>query len=362
MSLSTLSREDVVADCAPTIILLYHQINDLDGDPQRLAVTQKHFAEHLEIIRRIARPSPLVDLVEPSAGTSRDPRVIMTFDDGYADNLTNAKRLLEAADVSATVFVTSGQVGADREFWWDEVDRIILRSASLPEALRLRVGRYVVRWCWRRDGGGTASAFDRHPSWTIEDDDDPDPRHNLYRILCRALRHASADERTRALYALGGWAGTSEAVRPDRRAITLDELVRLSDGGLIEIGGHTVTHSLLAALPPDDLRHEITQCKTDLEEIIGRCVRNFSYPFGMRAAYDASAIEVVREAGFACACTNVEGMIRGGESLFELPRFLVRDWEGDEFAMRLQGWLAGAPAGGGRKFGQGIGSAAGHGV
>ena len=86
------------------LILLYHRVARVDSDPWSLCVTPEHFSEHLEVLRK-HRPIRL-DQVKPSgwrAGGSR-ASVAITFDDGYADNLYEAKRLLERYDIPATFF------------------------------------------------------------------------------------------------------------------------------------------------------------------------------------------------------------------------------------------------------------------
>jgi peptidoglycan/xylan/chitin deacetylase (PgdA/CDA1 family) len=118
--------------------LVYHRINELRSDPWALGVTPRRFAEHLEVLRDCARPIRLEQLSGALLdGSLPDRSVVVTFDDGYADNLYNAKPLLERYDVPATVFVTTGYVGSGREFWWDELDRLLLQPGTLPEALRL---------------------------------------------------------------------------------------------------------------------------------------------------------------------------------------------------------------------------------
>jgi peptidoglycan/xylan/chitin deacetylase (PgdA/CDA1 family) len=62
-----------------------------------------------EVARALAEGSPL-----PEAG------VVVTFDDGYVDNLRNALPILERLRVPATLFVATGPVESQRPFWWDE--------------------------------------------------------------------------------------------------------------------------------------------------------------------------------------------------------------------------------------------------
>src|SRR3954470_15948888 len=106
----------------PALILLYHRVATPTRDPQLLSVSPERFAEHLEVVRRCAEPVALAGILAQGEG----PRAAITFDDGYADNLHEAAPLLAAAGVPATVFVVSGQVGTTDEFWWDELERVLL--------------------------------------------------------------------------------------------------------------------------------------------------------------------------------------------------------------------------------------------
>jgi peptidoglycan/xylan/chitin deacetylase (PgdA/CDA1 family) len=85
-------------------------------------------------------PIPLQQLVEAlQEGKVPARAVVVTFDDGYPDNLHEAMPLLERYDISATMFVTAGQLGSQREPWWDELDRLLLQPGILPPKLRLNI-------------------------------------------------------------------------------------------------------------------------------------------------------------------------------------------------------------------------------
>src|SRR5439155_20411317 len=86
------------------LILLYQRVVELPfGDPYLLCVAPLHFAEHLEILRSFWRPMRLQQLVEALRSGNLPHRAIaVTLDDGYADNLYNAKPLLELYEIRAT--------------------------------------------------------------------------------------------------------------------------------------------------------------------------------------------------------------------------------------------------------------------
>jgi peptidoglycan/xylan/chitin deacetylase (PgdA/CDA1 family) len=102
------------------VALLYHRVADLRADPHLLGISQKHFHDHLEVIRSDAKPRSLIEVVDAlNRGCDVDPAtVVLTFDDGYADNLYNAKAGLEQHAIPATFFVTTAYVGSGREFRW----------------------------------------------------------------------------------------------------------------------------------------------------------------------------------------------------------------------------------------------------
>lgn len=321
------------------LILLYHRVCDLESDPQRLAVRPDRFSKQLAVLSAQFTPVPLLELAE-HARRNTLPRhaVAVTFDDGYADNLEQARPLLERFGVSATVFVASSYIGGEREFWWDDLERLLLTEGQLPQRLQMRVGRDTREWDL-----GSASVYGvdmcrRHAGWTVERRDHPTARHLVYRDLCGLLRTCSTADREAALEELASQAEGTQTPRGTHRPLSAADLSQLGDGGLVEIGAHSANHPTLSALPFWIQKEEIDSSKARVEALTGRRASAFAYPFGTPGDYTASTVDLVRDAGFACACVATPGRVEPGEDLLRLPRVIVRDWDVDEFRNRLKAW------------------------
>lgn len=321
------------------LILLYHRVADLPSDPQLLSVTQAHFAQHLEILRRYARPMALRDMVR-ALRENKVPRraIAVTFDDGYADNLHHAKPLLERYEVPATVYVSSGYVGTSREFVHDTLEGLFLRPGKLPQRLALNIEGRAHQWDLGEETEYSEEVYQKNRRWHVLQAENPSPRHDVYRSLCQLFYTLHDHNRRSAMDALMRWAGNPFVCRPSYRALDSDEIRMLAKDGLVEVGSHTVTHPVLSRLNSADQKDEVQQSKTSLEEILGRPVTSFAYPYGTRSDYTEETAAIVREVGYDHACSNFEGLIHQGTDPWQLPRFLVRNWNGEELASRLREW------------------------
>ena len=320
------------------LILMYHSINEWGSDPWSLSVTPGHFAEHLEVVQKYGRPMQLQQFIRKHRfGITPRNVLVITFDDGYADNLINAKPLLEQHNIPATIFLTTGYIGSEYEFWWDELDRLVLQPGKLPEVLCLNING--TNHEWKLNGGGYYSEEEYHKSRNLKPwDGNPGSRHHLYYSIWQLLMSLPHDEQRRTLDEILNWASIKPAVRSTHRPLTLEEVFDLSQGGLIEVGSHTVTHPFLSLHTLASQRNEIKKSKATLEHILGRPVTSFAYPHG---DYTEEAIALVRQAGFACACSTTADVVWWHTDRFQLPRVQVEDWNGEEFANRLHGWLNG---------------------
>ena len=322
------------------VILMYHRVTDLPNDPFLLSIKPKHFAEQMEVIRRRrCIPMRLQELVGAlHLGKVPDRAVVVTFDDGYADNLHHARPILEHYEIPTTVFVTAGHVSNQREFWWDEMDRILLQPGVLPRKLRLNINGNASEWDLGDAASYTEDEHWRDRDWHIEREHDPTSRHRLFRMLYSAIAGLTSVKRQKVMDDLLSWSGATSTGRPTHRTLTTDELVLLQEDALIDIGAHTVTHPSLAALSPEEQQTEIQESKRFLEQVSQRPVTSFAFPHGSTTP---ETIEILQQGGFVSACCSHADAVWRGTDCYQLPRLGVRDWDKDIFGRWLRWWMDG---------------------
>jgi peptidoglycan/xylan/chitin deacetylase (PgdA/CDA1 family) len=326
-------RWSLYESLAGAIVLRYHSVADLPTDPADRAVRPANFAQQMEVLRSEYQPVALSS-ISPASGVRRLPRraVAVTFDDGYADNLHTVLPVLEMTGVPATMFVTTGYVGAEREFWWDRLEAILLEPGRLPGRLRISEDGFTIDSDLGRDAEYGEGDFERNRQWNWRSAEDPTARHELFRQLQGMLAGLPEVRRERVLASMQDWAGVELPIRPPHRPLSREELKRLAESSLVEIGAHSVFHPDLTALSVDERRAEIKGSKQFLEDSLGSEVRSFAYPFGAAAG----CAPLVEEAGFELACTTRPGVVFRRRRPFAVPRLHVGDWNADEFQRRIR--------------------------
>jgi len=318
------------------LILMYHRVCEETFDPWSMCVTPLNFADHLYLLHKFCVPIQLREIIEYKAASKFLKKAIaVTFDDGYVDNLLKAKPLLEKNDIPASVFVTSGVIGENKEFWWDVLGRLFLQPGALPQNLEISINNKLYRWTLGTTAYYSKNAYKKYRSWKISEKP-PSARQSLYRTLWELMNKLKPLERDKLIEELIIWANSETHCTPTHRTLNANELFNLHKDGLIEIGSHAVTHNSLPLLPMDLQKHEIQYSKTQLEEIIGDHVISFSYPHGK---FSNHTVDFVERAGYKCACSVTPGSVNRYANPFKLPRLHVRNWNAQQFSKFLLSWL-----------------------
>ena len=313
---------------------MYHGVGDGGVDPWELFISEDRFAEHLDVIRSFGQPIDLADLTDGlETGVVANRSVAVTFDDGYANNLHVAAPLLRSYGVPATVFAVAETIGAEREFWWDELAKLILTPGDLPDPLSVDVAgeTHSIELGATRTYDDASYRADR----VAREGDARSARVELYHRLWQLLVEIDPDHRSETLVRLAATTGQTLQPRETHRVMTRAELLDFDRGEGTSVGAHTMTHPILPKLPVAAQRREIEGSFADLSTALQRPVDTFSYPFG---AHDADTMAVAAASPARVSVTVEPRTVCVRSHPHAVPRFDVRDWPADVLARRLERW------------------------
>lgn len=232
----------------------------------------------------------------------------ITFDDGYADNLTCAVPILKKHGLSATFFIATGFLDGGR--MWNDTLIESLRLTTMPE---LNATRFGLRNLPLASISDKRAAIDK---------------------LITAIKHLPAATRQEAVEYVRE---TCDSTLPDNLMLTTPQLPELRAAGM-GIGAHTVNHPILTKHPDAETRQEIADGRDALEEILGERIDLFAYPNGkLGRDYAPAHVAMVKDLGFTAAVTTNWGTCGSSSDVFQLPRFTPWDRSKLRFAMRCFG-------------------------
>jgi len=233
----------------------------------------------------------------------------ITFDDGYADNEEKALPILQRFGLNASFFVATGFLDGGR-MWNDTLIESV--RGCRADVLDLR--------------DTVANTLGALPLGTLE------LRRQAIRRLIAAIKYLPQPVRDTWVAAV---AQRSGAQLPDNLMMRSEQVRNLHRAGM-RIGGHTVSHPILARVDLGAARREITAGREALQAIVDDDVTLFAYPNGKPGDdYPPEAVQMVREAGFKAAVSTAWGAASAGDDPYQLPRFTPWDRSRGRFGLRL---------------------------
>lgn len=230
----------------------------------------------------------------------------ITFDDGYADNLTVATPILRRHGLPATFFIATGFIDGGR-MWNDTVIESI--RASGERILDL-----------------TPVALSALPITTIAE------KRAAIEAILNEIKYRPLSERLQLAKQI---ADAAKVIPPDDLMLSSAQLREMRASGM-HIGAHTVSHPILARAGLGEASDEITRGKVFLEQLLEEQIRLFAYPNGKPGTdYLPEHAELVRKLGFDAAVSTAWGVADVTTDLYQIPRFTPWDRTKLRFAARL---------------------------
>ena len=283
-------------------LLAYHRVWDeppdtFAFDEELISVKSEDFQRQMAWAKLNFEVLSFADLHACTQENRSWPRraLIVTFDDGYADNYTHAFPILKELNLPATIFVSTSYLSAPRLFWWDLIAYCIkqttLNEAHLPDVSPRPLSLKTPK--------ARRTAINKILMWVKSVPD--------------AVKNAFLDTLPSSTQV------TLPADISSATQLNWNQVREMAANG-IEFGGHSVTHPILSNIDAAQLNHEIADCKSEIEAQTGRAALAFSFPNGQSnpAVHDA-----VQNAGYAFSTAYFAGVAHPSLGTYGLPRIAV---------------------------------------
>ncbi len=289
------------------LILIYHRVLDEPDFMRPGEVDRKVFSWHMELLAKYFNVLPLADALEQLHKDSLPSRAVcITFDDGYADNCFNALPILKQNQLTATFFIASGYLNGGR--MWNDTIIETLRDYSEKQLdlSKLDLGLYNTKT-------------------NIE-------KEQAAGQIIKKIKHLEPQQRQEYTDYI---ADTFAIELPDNLMLTNDQLLNLYQKDM-EIGGHTVTHPIMAKTEKKILQAELEENKSFLESLMNNKIRYFAYPNGKPGQdYLPEQVDLVKDSGYLGAVSTEWGVAIKTSDVFQLPRFTPWDNNPIKFMIRM---------------------------
>jgi peptidoglycan/xylan/chitin deacetylase (PgdA/CDA1 family) len=315
-------------------VLAYHRVAELENDPWQLAVGPTNFEAQLQLLQKKYDVISLRELIANRGKKSiTSGTVCLTFDDGYRDNYSMARPLLEKYKCPATFFIATKYIEKRLPFWWDELQQIILTSQTLPNSLSLNFREDFFVFELGSDVELTAELREKQKNW-IWTDAPPTRRCELYLALWKRMKPLDYRNQQSILDDLARLANCGRDFSSSL-PMTKQHLKSIADHSLFDIGLHTDTHANLPDHSGETQSKEIAANETYLQDNCSNFLRALAFPNGK---FNQTTMSIVEERKLVAAfTTRAEPVSRFSDAL-QLGRFHINDWNGEEFGKQLSAW------------------------
>jgi peptidoglycan/xylan/chitin deacetylase (PgdA/CDA1 family) len=309
------------------VVLTYHRVLPKDCSAESfstdaIVVSPETFRRQMQLLRRLFTPLSADQFAQALATGHMPPGAcVVTFDDGWYDNLDHALPILRETSVPAVLFVATDYIGTANCFWQERLSRALNAARRIPER--------------------TASLFaELSASHLLEPALTPPQAKLAIRAIIdryKAQPQPEIDALVHKVEGLLSDAGVAADRQHPDRFLTWEQVQGLHASGLVSIGSHCCTHTPLTKLDPGAVQAELRRSREVIRERVGIDPSDLAYPNG---DHDAQIAKAVKDNGYRCAYTTNRGLVEPAADAFRLRRINIHEQSTDSdaaFMSRLAG-------------------------
>ncbi len=287
-------------------IYLFHGVVE-DGashglrNRNRKHLSARRFESVIGELAEHGSPLTMDDLVRLEA-TAKVPKngFVVTFDDGFRNNLTIAAPILKKYAVPAMFYLTTNFVETNGMSWIDRIE-----------------------WLFETMGTpATLSPADRL-TFTLDSDHSKQQALERIRTYVKGTPGLDIEDFVATLFKQAGTQQIKSSNDQLDAKMTWEDVRTLLQTPLFSIGGHSHTHPILSYISPEQLADEIDTSLRLIRRETEVQVRHYSYPEGQAEHYSDKIIALLQDRGILCCPSAIHGTNTLPLDLFNLRRIMV---------------------------------------
>ncbi len=289
------------------LILTYHKITDKPDMDDPLKVSVSNFEKHIRYLKNhysILTGEQLKDLIQNNEPFPKKSCLI-TFDDGWLDNYTNAFPILKKYSVPAVIFISTDYIGTDNSFWYDRLSEILIGIK--------------IDGCQFKDTGYSLPSeveihLDNITKKPVE------KRRPLINDLVEHLKIYSQSEIEYFITVIQRIIRVDEG-KNQSSMLTWAQIHEMAEFN-ISFGSHTKSHAILSQISIEQVAQELEESKKVIEEKIGKPVYFIAYPNGN---FNEDIIKIAKKNNYLAGFTCIPGSNTQNDNWFALKRKHVHE-------------------------------------
>ena len=307
---------DLIPHLASSIVVLrYHSIKDNPSNYNKLLSqgiihSKNDFHDQMELVARNYNAVSIDDMVDIFLRKKTLPKkaVVVTFDDGYADNIEIAAPILNHFGIPACFYITTNSIGNQHAIWYVRIRYAILTSSMNS---------------WDNPIDNCHYNFINY-----------DDRLSAFIDSCHYCARLTGEQQKNYVDNIVTSLDVDDSTAYNNLMMTWDDVSSLIKMGHI-VGSHTIFHPNIAHIDTDDAEHEIVESKRIIERNTPVKVKHFSYPNpALEPNWTNDLSRIINKAGYLTSVTCDHGCVRLHDDLFSIPRIAVPH-DKNEFLFRL---------------------------
>ena len=304
------------------LVLLYHGVTNFKaGENNNLRnYNSKHLSKTIfeDQIEQISKSCNVISTDELIKNWQekieyKKPTVVITFDDGFQNNFSIAKPILEKYKVPATFYISTGNITNQKIFWVDTLE-IMFTDTVIKEIVP-------------KNTPFISDLISKDiQNLTLES------RDNKIKILDKIKQKLKLCHPKKRNFFLENVAKELEVEKSysikdshqDYSVLSWDELKKIKSNSLFTIGGHSRWHNILSKLKGQELEEEIYGSIKDIENNLGSFSGHYAYPEGQAEHFNLETIKILKKYGVKACPSAMQGLAeKNTQNLFNFKRVMV---------------------------------------